>query len=255
MTTDAARLVAAPFEVVGRFTDASNATLLVRFTDEAAGPVPEAESFDDFDPAHLAVYKPELGEAPLWDFPPGTLHRREVAAHVVSDALGWDLVPLTVLRPDAVHGPGSVQRFVAHDPEQHYFWLRELDDATVRRQLRRMVLFDLVIDNADRKGGHVMLEADSNPPRIQVVDHGVAFNVAPKLRTVAWDFADEPVDPDDLAAIERLRHDVAGAVGEHLAELLEDEEVEVLRRRIDEVLDLEVFPSPVGPRPFPWPLL
>ena len=255
MTTDAARLAGAPFEVVGRFTDASNATLLVRFTDDVAGPVPEAEAIEDFDPAHLAVYKPERGEAPLWDFPPGTLHRREVAAHEVSEALGWDLVPLTVLRPEAVHGPCSVQRFVAHDPEQHYFWLRELDDVDVRRQLRRMVLFDLVIDNADRKGGHVMLEADSQPRRIQVVDHGVSFNVAPKLRTVAWDFAEEPIDPDDLAAVERLGDDVDGALGERLAALLEDDEVEVLRRRIADVLDLDTFPPPVGPRPFPWPLV
>ncbi len=124
----AQRLATAPFEVVGRFADASNATLLGRLCDRDATPLTELVErlgrplgIEDLDPADLVVYKPRDGERPLWDFPEGTLHRREVAAFEVDAALGLGLVPLTLLRDDAPHGPGSVQRFVPHDPDVHYF--------------------------------------------------------------------------------------------------------------------------------------
>ena len=274
----ARRLAAAPFEVVGRFADASNATLLVRLTDrdersleEVAGDLGRDLTIDDLDPDDLAVHKPRGGETPLWDFPDGTLHAREVAAYEVSAALGWDLVPVTV----TVEGPmgaGSLQRFVAHDPAHHYFHLLEHATPAVIDQLRAMVLFDAVIDNADRKGGHVLLQttageagttADDADPgdaeldgRIQLVDHGVSFHVERKLRTVGWHFAGEPV-PDalrtDLAELGRAL--TGGEVLTRLQELLADEEVAVLADRLGRLVDLEVFPEPSGRNPFPWPML
>jgi uncharacterized repeat protein (TIGR03843 family) len=256
------RLHTAPIEVVGRFADASNATLLVRLTDrderplealaEELGRVP---SVDDLDPGDLAVYKPRRGEAPLWDFPSGTLHRREVAAHEVSAALGWDLVPITVLRADGPFGVGSLQRFVRHDPGRHYFTLVEEGDPDVRHQLVAMVLFDLVIDNADRKGGHVLFAEDEGPGRIQLVDHGVAFNVVRKLRTVGWDFAGDPVPLDLRADLDAFRSALAGELGARLTALLSEPEVEVLVARTVQALDAEVLPAPTGNYPYPWPLL
>lgn len=251
MAGAARRLATAPFDVVGRFADASNATLLARLTDRAPGPLPDDVSFDDLDPADLAVYKPRRGEAPLWDFPPGTLHLREVAAYEVSEALGWDLVPATVLREDGPFGPGSLQRYVAHDPQRHYFALLEEGAEDLLDALRRMVVFDLVIDNADRKAGHVLVEEVGADVSLRVVDHGVSFNVDRKLRTVAWDFADEPVPAG-------LREDLAAhgdRVVEAAAPLLTAAEADRLRERIGQVVDLDVLPPPVGPRPYPWPLL
>jgi uncharacterized repeat protein (TIGR03843 family) len=252
------RLRDAPIEVVGRFASASNATLLVRL-ERPDGGWPELVVDDDgelvtvaLDPHGFAVYKPQVGETPLWDFPDGTLHRREVAAHVVSELLDWDLVPRTVLREDAPHGIGALQRFVPHDPERHYFTLLEQADPGVLAQLRRMVLFDLLIDNADRKAGHVL----SEDGRIRLVDHGVSFHVERKLRTVAWQFADEPVDLADRQALASL----AGRLAQRLATpplepLLAPDEIERLVERADEVARLECFPRPTGPRPYPWPLV
>ena len=157
--------------VLGALTRASNATLLVRLG--------EAED------APLAVYKPRAGERPLWDFPDGTLCAREVAASVVARELGWPAIP----RTDLVEGPfgeGSLQDFVDVDPEQHYFTLRDDHDA----DLRRLAVFDVVANNADRKGGHVLLATDGT---VVAIDHGLCFHVEPKLRTVIWDFAGEPL--------------------------------------------------------------
>ena len=265
------RLCEAPLEVVGRFANASNATLLVRLTDhdprgldELARDLGREPEIDDLEPDDLAVYKPQRGERPLWDFPPGTLHRREVAASVVSDALGWDLVPATVVRDDAPFGVGSLQRFVAHDPDDHYFTLLDRGDPGIRDQLRAMVVFDLMIDNADRKGGHVLLERPGasrgsgtavDPGPVRLVDHGVTFNAERKLRTVGWDFAGEPVPAalhDDIA---RLCDGLDGELGEQLTVLLSDEEVERLRQRVVDVLALSALPEPTGAYPYPWPLL
>ncbi len=256
------RLRTAPLEVVGRFADASNATLLVRLLDrdarsledlaERLGRTPEV---DELDPVDLAVYKPRRGEAPLWDFPTGTLHRREVAAYELSVALGWDLVPETVLREDAPFDVGSLQRFVRHDPQRHYFTLLETGDGQVRGQLLDMVVFDLVIDNADRKAGHVLLDAAATGTRIRLVDHGVAFNVERKLRTVAWDLAGETIPGERLADVDRVREALDGELGTRLGRLLDDAEVWALRRRVEAVLALAVLPEPSGPYPYPWPLL
>jgi uncharacterized repeat protein (TIGR03843 family) len=268
----ASRLLTADVEPVGRFADASNATLLVRLLDregpsleELAARLGREPTVDDLDPDDLAVYKPQRGEAPLWDFPPGTLHRREVAAYEVSVGLGWDVVPVTVLRDDAPFGPGSLQRFVAHDPSLHYFRLLEIGSEQVLAMLRRMVVFDLVIDNADRKGGHVLLEgvedtaADKGSGlvdgRIQLVDHGVAFNVERKLRTVAWEFAGEPLPDDVRADLSRLRSALDGSLGDRLSRLLSADEVEVLALRAERLSDLVALPEPWGPRAYPWPPL
>lgn len=245
------RLRAAPYEVVGRFGAASNATLLVRLLDRDDSPLPAGVGLDDLDPTQLAVYKPERGEAPLWDFPDGTLHRREVAAHVVSEVLGWGLVPATVLRDDGPAGPGALQRFVPHDPNRHYFTLRDEGVPEVLDQLRTLVAFDLVIDNADRKGGHVLLEGD----RVRAIDHGVSLHVEPKLRTVAWDFAREPFPQRLRDDVRRLALWLDGEGRRGLAHLLAPEEVDALAARAEAVSALATFPEPTGPRPFPWPLL
>jgi uncharacterized repeat protein (TIGR03843 family) len=265
----AARLRAAPFEPIGRFADASNATLLVRLTDRDPRPLDDLAAelgreveLDDLDPGDLAVHKPRRGEAPLWDFPDGTLHRREVAAYEVAVALGWDLVPVTVLVEAGPFGPGSLQRFVPHDPAQHYFHLLEHAAEGVIDQLRAMVVLDAVIDNADRKGGHVLLEAstedrDGLHGRVQLVDHGVSFNVDRKLRTVGWHFAGEPVPTQLRADVARLVAAVSagGDLADRLAALLAPDEVTALADRARRVADLEVFPEPSGRYPFPWPML
>jgi uncharacterized repeat protein (TIGR03843 family) len=267
----AERLAAAPLELLGRFADASNATLLVRLADRDPRPVAELAAdlgheprLDDLPPEDLAVYKPRRGEAPLWDFPAGTLHRREVAAARVSDALGWGIVPTTVLREDGPVGVGSLQRFVPHDPELHYFALVASGDPALRAQLVTMAVFDLVIDNADRKGGHVLLEPpatgreapdEAAGGRIRGVDHGVSFNRAPKLRTVIWDFAGEPVPAAHRADLVRLAGALEGDLGDELRGLLSTAELDVLRGRVRGLVDLEVLPAPTGPHPYPWPLV
>jgi len=262
------RLATAPIEVVGRFADASNATLLARLLDRDVRPLAVLRDelgrdpgLADLDPADLVVYKPRDGEQPLWDFPPGTLHRREVAAALVDDAMGAGLVPETILRDDAPFGPGSVQRFVDHDPSQHYFTLREaaLDgtDPDLHGRLRLLAVFDLIVDNADRKGGHVLLQRGEGPvaPRLRAVDHGVAFNVEHKHRTVVWDLAGSPIGADVTAALDRLLQAFDDGLTGRLMSLLEAEEVAVTVERARAVLAAGVLPEPTGPRPYPWPLL
>src|ERR1700677_501410 len=173
-------------EVHGRIAGSSNATLLV--TCRLGG--------------HelMAVYKPSKGERPLWDFP-GGLCRREVAAFVLSESLGWGLVPETVERAEGPFGPGSVQRYVHEDGTSHYFTLR--DDPQWHPTLRRLCAFDVVANNADRKSGHVLLAEE----RLWGIDNGLCFNEDDKLRTVIWDFGGEPIAPEDLETIRRFVHD------------------------------------------------
>ena len=196
----------------------------------------------------LAVYKPRAGETPLWDFAEGTLCRREVAAYELADALGWPRVPPTILR-DGPQGPGSVQRFVTFDPQHHYFTMREErpDD------FRRTALFDVIANNADRKSGHCLLAEDGG---IFVVDHGVCFSTEPKLRTVIWDFVDEPIPPGMLEDLRALKGRLAaGAVRERLLELLSPAEVAATERRLADLLELGRFPEPGPGRPYPWPIV
>ena len=226
-------LASGELEVLGLLPNASNHTFLAR---ARAG-----------DEEALAVYKPRRGEVPLWDFPEGTLCAREVAAYVVSRTLGWPNVPATVLR-DGPFGVGSVQRFVTHDPEEHYFTLAERFPA----EFRQVATFDLVVNNADRKSGHCLLGEDG---RIYLVDHGVCFSDEPKLRTVIWDHVGDPVEERSRADLRRFATEVhGGPVRDELANLLSDSELEALEVRAAEVASMERFPEP-GPdrRPFPWP--
>ena len=219
-------------EVLGLLPNASNHTFLAR-----------AKSADE---ELLAVYKPRRGEAPLWDFPEGTLCAREVAAYVVSRALGWPNVPATVLR-DGPYGVGSVQRFVPHDPEEHYFTLAE----RFPEEFRRVAAFDMVINNADRKSGHCLLGEDG---RIFLVDHGVCFSDEPKLRTVIWDFIGDPLEEGTRADVRRLAGEIRGGqVRDELANLLAPVELGALAERADTVAAAVRFPEPGQDRPFPWP--
>jgi hypothetical protein len=226
-------LVAGELEVLGLLPNASNHTFLARARRD--------------DEEMLAVYKPRLGETPLWDFPEGTLCAREVATYVVARTLGWPNVPATVLR-DGPYGIGSVQRFVPFDPEEHYFTLGDRFPA----EFRRIAAFDLVVNNADRKAGHCLLGEDG---RIYVVDHGVCFSEEPKLRTVIWDFIGQHLEDQLRADVGRLAGDVrGGTVHDELADLLAEEELVALAARADAVAEMDRFPDP-GParRPFPWP--
>ena len=229
-----ARLEHGGLEVLGLLPRASNFTFLCRV--DGGG--------DEL----LAVYKPQRGEAPLWDFPDGTLCRREVAAYVFANALGWPRVPPTVLR-DGPEGPGSVQRFLRFDPDHHYFtMLEERPD-----EFRRVAVFDVVVNNADRKSGHCLLAEDGE---LFVVDHGVCFSTEPKLRTVIWDFVGEPIPPDLRADLEALRPKLAGGpLREELGSLLSYREVDTTERRLADLLELGRFPEPGPGRPYPWPVV
>jgi uncharacterized repeat protein (TIGR03843 family) len=231
-----AMLSSGTIELKGQFVWGSNFTFLVQVTQG--------------DETRPAVYKPARGERPLWDFPEGTLAQREVAAYVVCRALGWDLVPPTVLRPDGPAGAGSLQLFVDADPERHYFTFTEAE----KQRLRPVAVFDLLINNADRKGGHVLLgERD----HLWLIDHGVCFHAEDKLRTVIWDFVGEPIPRELLAALRRLRQALLddNALRTELGGLLAAEEVEALQARADRLLRLKRFPPPGADRPYPWPLV
>ena len=196
----------------------------------------------------LAVYKPQRGERPLWDFPDGTLCQREVAAFVVSEALGWQIVPPTVLRAGP-YGLGSVQFYVEHDPEVNYFSPFPMQ---CHDQLKRVAAFDYIINNADRKGGHCLLDSQGH---LWGIDHGISFHRAPKLRTVIWEYAGEPLPDQDAQDLVRLCETLGqpGLLTQALSELLSEQEVLAFRKRVERLSDVRVFPQP-GPGPnYPWP--
>jgi len=248
-------LVAGELELVGRITTASNATFLAR-----VGGVD-------------VVYKPVAGERPLWDFPDGTLAHREVAAYLVSESFGWDVVPLTFLR-DGPLGPGMAQRWQEPDASQDPVdvvparsvppagWRTVFHGSDERDRpvvlvhedtpaLRRMAVLDVVVNNADRKGGHILPTAGGH--RFGV-DHGVTFHVEHKLRTVLWGWRGDELHADELAGVARVRADIDGDLGRGLAALLTDAEVEALAARCDRLLRRGTFPGPSGDMPaFPWP--
>jgi uncharacterized repeat protein (TIGR03843 family) len=200
-----------------------------------------------------AVYKPTRGERPLWDFPTASLARREVAAYLVSEALGWSLVPPTVYRKKGPIGPGSLQLFIEHDPEYHYFSFNEPD----RQRLRPVVLFDILINNADRKGSHILIAPDKH---LWLIDHGVCFHVEDKLRTVVWDFVGETIPSQQCADLHRLRQSLNPVNGEpsalaaSLREFLDADEIKALANRTEALVVSNQFPPP-NPyrRPYPWP--
>jgi len=227
-------LAAGELEVLGRLHYASNATFLARVVGDGTA-VP-------------AVYKPRRGERPLWDFPTGTLCQREVATYELSAALGWGLVPATVLR-DGPLGEGMVQHFVDHDPEEHYFTL--LESHTDR--FRRFAMFDVLVNNADRKGGHCLRGRPDGA--IVGIDHGLTFHPAWKLRTVIWDFAGEGVDPAAAEGVCRVAQ-LDAEVVDALVGLLSPLELEALQQRAAELLTRGTLPEPEpGYHSVPWPLV
>ena len=257
MTPREVDLIAGELELVGRIAVASNATFLARIGQVAV------------------VYKPVAGERPLWDFPDGSLVRREFAAYLVSEAFGWDVVPVTCLR-DGPLGPGMVQRWQEPDPQQGPVdvvttravplegWravFRGVDErdrpVTLIHEdsaaLRRMAVFDVVVNNADRKGGHILPTGQGH---CYGVDHGVSFHVEHKLRTVLWGWLGEELHTAELAGVERVRANLDGDLGRRLSELLSDAELAALAARCDRLLREGTFPGPEGEMPaFPWPLL
>lgn len=197
------------------------------------------------------VYKPREGENPLGDFPYGTLYQRETAAYLVSEALGWNLVPPTLLR-DGEYGVGSLQLFIPHDPAVHYFNARfSAHHATA---LRCLTLFDYVINNADRKSGHCLIDAGQ---RLWAIDHGICFHTHYKLRTVIWEFAGEPIADDLCQALQHCAHllrDPTQAITRALHTLLDPQEQQALALRLDHLLQTGLYPSPRRDRRnFPWP--
>jgi uncharacterized repeat protein (TIGR03843 family) len=251
-----ADLVGGELELAGRITTASNGTFLGGIGDT------------------MVVYKPLAGERPLWDFPDGDLASREVAAYLVSEAFGWNVVPRTWLR-DGPMGIGMVQMWQDIDPEQspvdlvaadaipetgwrHVFDGSDEEDRPVAlvhedtAALRRMAVFDVVANNADRKGAHVLAMPDGHR---HGVDHGLTFHAEHKLRTVLWGWRGEKLDADELDGVERVRDQLSGELGEALAGLLTPAEVSAFAGRCDRLRSRGRFPGPHGDMPaVPWPI-
>ncbi|MGV0645797.1 SCO1664 family protein [Mycolicibacterium sp. XJ879] len=252
--------------VIGRIRSASNATFL-------------CEAHLGERQAHC-VYKPIKGEAPLWDFPDGTLAGRELGAYLVSVALGWNIVPYTIIRdgpagrgmlqlwvdqpgddPDdePVSGPDLIDLLpVGHIPPGYLPVLRAYDyagdEVTLVHaddlRLRRMAVFDVLINNADRKGGHILCGVDGH---VYGVDHGVCLHAEDKLRTVLWGWAGKPVDDQMLESVNRLREELRNGLGEQLTEHITRREIAALEARAVELLANPVMPTPDRHRPIPWP--
>ncbi|MBX5489009.1 hypothetical protein MHAS_01572 [Mycolicibacterium hassiacum DSM 44199] len=252
--------------VIGRIRSASNATFLC-----------EARLGER---TEHCVYKPIAGEAPLWDFPDGTLAGRERGAYLVSAALGWNIVPYTIIR-DGPAGPGMLQRWVDQPGDQMdeepssgpdlvdlcpagqvppgYLPILQAYDYAGERvvlvhaddpRLRRLAVFDVLINNADRKGGHILCGVDGN---VYGVDHGVTLHEQDKLRTVLWGWAGKPIDDQTLEQIAGLRDALCDGLADALSEHITEREIAALRSRIIALLENPVMPTPDRPRPIPWP--
>ncbi|WP_018179329.1 SCO1664 family protein [Jongsikchunia kroppenstedtii] len=256
-------LTGGTLEPLGQIREASNATLLcdVELDGQAA----------------RCVYKPVRGEQPLWDFPDGTLAGREVGSYLISEAMGLQLIPPTVMR-DGPYGPGMAQLWVEPDTteaDDHRLepvdlcapdavpdgWMPVLsargpdggplvlvhsDDPA----LRRLALLDLVINNADRKGGHILTGPGGE---LFGVDHGICLHSEDKLRTVLWGWADQELVDDELLAVEKVSGALAGELADELSDLITAHEIDALAERLRKLLDHPVFPTPHRPRPIPWP--
>ncbi|MEO7006030.1 MAG: SCO1664 family protein [Terrimesophilobacter sp.] len=242
-------------ELTGRITSASNATFLGGIGGTAV------------------IYKPVAGERPLWDFPDHDLARREIAAYLVSESLGWNVVPCTWLR-DGPFGVGMVQLWQDADPKQDAVdlvladavpdgWRRVFAGTDEQghpvalihensHALRRMAVFDIVVNNADRKGAHILPMAGGHR---HGVDHGLTFHVEHKLRTVLWGWLGEPLNSAELAGIDHVRSDLVSGLGDALGRLVSDPEIEALDARCQRLLLESRFPAPHGDMPaMPWPL-
>ena len=221
-------------ELLGLLHGASNYTFLVELGPHA--------------PSTLrAVYKPARGESPLWDFEAGTLYRREVAAYELSKVLGWPRVPPTVVRREAPHGLGALQLFIAADGRHFLSQRKQHTEAWAR-----VALFDVITNNADRKSGHCLFDAED---QVWVIDHGLTFHVDEKLRTVIWGFAGEALPQTLCGDVEHTLGDLErGQLGKTMRELISPPELRVLRRRMRAVLHPDWrFPSPTSAWSVPWP--
>jgi uncharacterized repeat protein (TIGR03843 family) len=219
----------------GKFLRGSNGTFLVEVQDNN-------QHFQ-------AVYKPKAGEQPLWDFPSGTLGKREVATYLFGEALGWKLVPPTVYRDKAPLGPGSLQLFIPHSPDDHYFQISKSHTDIIRK----ILLFDFMLNNADRKAGHFIMDRDKH---IWLIDHGLTFNIADKLRTVAWDYAGEKIPADLLSDIKKVLYglDKKNGIHQQLKIYLTQSELDALAARMMSLLEDRYYPVPPGNRRIiPWP--
>ena len=225
------------FELQGEFLYGSNRTFLcdLMYEGQTLG----------------CVYKPARGERPLWDFETGTLPKREVAAYLVDQILGWHQVPPCVIREDGMFGLGSLHWFIDHDPQQHYFTFTEEQ----KIGLQRVVLFDELINNADRKAGHFLLD---DQQKIWLIDHGLCFHTEDKLRTVVWDFAGMEIPDEIMADFMHLQQQLSaddGLQNKFLA-LINEEEYLAFQERLGEILSWKTYPNPSEERRMiPWPLI
>lgn len=195
------------------------------------------------------IYKPQCGERPLWDFETGSLCRREVAAYELSAALGFPNVPVTILREDAPQGLGMLQQFIDHKRRENFFTIRD----RCREEMKKVALFDALINNTDRKGGHILLDEQGV---VWAIDHGVTFHEDPKLRTVIWDFMDDPIPDVLLKQLEKLRAAMKSGtpLRVQMEGLLARSELRALNARLTELLRFRVYPSPPEDWPhIPWP--
>ena len=223
-------------DIKGQFTFGSNFTFLGEITQP--------------DRQFSVVYKPGRGERPLWDFPAKSLAKRETAAFLVSESLGWDLVPPTVFRKKGPLGSGSVQLYIQHNPDIHYFTFENAD----KQRLRPVALFDILINNADRKGGHILCDPLDH---LWLIDHGICFHVDDKLRTVLWDFAGEEIPRTLLVDIENFSEDLKSgkATLQAIKPLLRKYEINALITRAENILQKPIFPNPGKGMYYPWPPL
>ncbi|TAK35237.1 MAG: hypothetical protein EPO21_06810 [Chloroflexota bacterium] len=220
--------------IVGLITRGSNGTFLVTLSQA------DAE-------AGLGVWKPRRGETPLWDFPAGTLYKREYAAYLVSRALGWPNIPPTVIR-DGPYGIGALQLFIDAHPDSHYFTFGNAHPL----ESRQIAVFDVLVNNADRKAGHCLEGSDG---RIWVIDHGLTFSAEPKLRTVIWDFHGQPIPQELTQDLAQLDAELDDELGFQLNDLLASDEISTLRERLRQLLATPRFPEPGPYRCVPWPTI
>jgi uncharacterized repeat protein (TIGR03843 family) len=219
------------YELKGQFAFGSNYTFLVTVRYEGQ--------------EYPAVYKPTRGEQPLWDFPENSLAGREVAAYLVSEGLGLHIVPFTTIRDDGPYGAGSLQQYIEYDPEYHYFTFTAED----KQFLRPVVLFDLLCNNADRKGSHVFFETGTH--KLYAIDHGICFHEDEKLRTVLWDFSGQKIPQDLLASLSGVQNLMPS-----LEPYLTRRELSALCTRAESIVKRAVFPrQPRDRRALPWPPL
>lgn len=224
-------------EAEGLIPWSSNATLLVTVRDE------------EF--STLAVYKPQRGERPLWDFHHGTLGLREVAAYLVCEAMDWGFIPPTVLC-QGPYGLGSVQFFINAQDGAHFFTIQK--DPAYLHDLMRLAAFDMVTNNADRKSGHCLVDHEG---KLWAIDNALTFHAEPKLRTVIWDFASQPLPENVQGGLRTLKDSLAedSPLTQALTQLLNGGELDALRQRLDSLLEAGYFPAPGLERSVPWPLI